>query len=47
MPGGGTDEIAEERMGPIWPALELGVGLCRDEPRVIAELDVLDQPPVG
>src|SRR5690348_11384363 len=39
------DELAEERRGPRGPRLELRVKLRRDEPRMVGELDDLDQPP--
>src|SRR3712207_5337796 len=42
--GGGADERAEERLGPVRPRVELGVELGGDEERVIGQLDDLDQP---
>jgi hypothetical protein len=44
---GGADEALEERMAVERPRLELGVELAADEPRVIGELDDLDQRFVG
>ena len=41
---GGADELAEERRGPGRPRLELRVELAGDEPRVVGELDDLDEP---
>ena len=41
------DEPAEQRMRPIRPALELGMELAGHEPRVVAQLDDLDQATVG
>ena len=41
-----SHQLAEQRVGPIGPALELGVGLGRHPVRVVLELDELDQPPV-
>ena len=43
----GADELAEQRMRAVGPALELGVGLGADPERVVGELDELDQPAVG
>src|SRR4029079_11417006 len=40
---GGADEVAEERRGPRRARFELGVVLARDEPRVVGELDHLDE----
>src|SRR5579872_5243876 len=40
------DELAEERVRPLRPALELGVCLGADPERVTRQLDELDQPPV-
>ena len=37
------DELAEERRGPRRPRLELRVELRRDEPRVVGQLDDLDE----
>jgi hypothetical protein len=34
-------------MRPVRPAAELGMELARDEPRVVAQLDDLDEPAVG
>ena len=42
----GADELAEERVGPVGTALELGVGLRADPERVLGQLDELDQPAV-
>ena len=44
---GGADELAEQRRRPGRARLELRVELAGDEPRVVAQLDVLDQPIVG
>src|SRR6266542_3568023 len=43
---GRPDEIAEERMRPVRPALELWMRLGCHEPWMVAQLDVLDQPAV-
>src|SRR6185312_13206195 len=40
------DEPVEQRVGAIGPALELRVELAGDEPRVVAQLDDLDEPSV-
>src|SRR5438132_881338 len=40
----GADEFAEERRRASRPRLELGVELRGDEPRVVDELDDLDEP---
>ena len=40
----GGDELAEERRRPRRPRLELRMELRRDEPRVVGELDDLDEP---
>ena len=42
----GADELAEERRRPRRARLELRVELARDEPRVIGQLDDLDEPPL-
>ena len=39
-----ADELAEERRRPRRPRLELRVELARDEPRVVGQLDDLDEP---
>ena len=39
-----ADELAEERRRPRRPRLELRVELAGDEPRVIGQLDDLDEP---
>ena len=39
----GPDEVPEQRVGTVGTALELGVELARDEPRVIGQLDDLHQ----
>ena len=44
---GGGDEAAEQRVGPVGPALELRVGLGAHPERVAGQLDELDQPVVG
>ena len=41
-----ADELAEERRRARRPRLELRVELARDEPRVVGQLDDLDQPPL-
>src|SRR5436309_7686659 len=43
----GADQLAEERMGAVGPALELGVGLGADPEGVAGQLDELDQAVVG
>ena len=43
----GADEVAEQRVRPVGPALELRVGLRGDPVRVIAQLDELDEALVG
>src|SRR5580700_4890244 len=43
----GTNEAREERVRRRRPALELRVKLTPDEKWVIAELDELDEAPVG
>ena len=43
----GGDEAVEQRMRPLGPALELGMELAGHEPRVVLQLDDLDEPPVG
>ena len=45
--GRGADELAEQRLRPRGPALELGVELRGAEPRVLGQLDDLDQALVG
>src|SRR5581483_6183319 len=40
----GADEVAEERRRPRRARLELGVELAGDEPRVVRQLDDLDEP---
>ena len=40
-------QLAEQGVGPVGPALELRVGLGADPERVLAQLDELDQAPVG
>ena len=40
------DEPVEQRVRPLRAALELGVELARHEPRVVLELDDLDEPAV-
>ena len=40
-------QIPEQRVGPVGPALELGMGLGADPERVLAQLDELDQAAVG
>ena len=42
---GRSDELAEERSRPRRPGLELRMELARHEPRVIGQLDDLDEPP--
>src|SRR5690348_6030385 len=42
----GPHEIAEQRVRPVRPGAELGVEQARHEPRVIGQLDALDQAPV-
>src|SRR5882724_6187188 len=44
---GSGHEAVEQRVRALGPALELGVELARDEPRVVLELDDLDEPAVG
>ena len=44
---GGADQLPEQRVRAVGPALELGVGLRADPVRVVGELDELDQAPVG
>jgi hypothetical protein len=44
---GRADQLAEQRVGPVGPALELGVRLGTDPERVAGQLDELDQPIVG
>src|SRR2546422_5370471 len=44
---GRLDEALEERVALHRPRLELGVELAGDEPGMVAELDHLDQRPVG
>src|SRR5882762_9553301 len=39
----GTDEVAEEGRGPRRTRLELRMELARDEPRMVGQLDDLDQ----
>ena len=41
------DEPVEQRVRPLRPGLELGVELAGHEPRVVLELDDLDEPAVG
>src|SRR5689334_8124830 len=43
----GPHELAEEWVGGRRFRLELGVALHRQEPRVVAQFDHLDQPAVG
>src|SRR5579872_1645384 len=43
----GADEVPEQRVRPVRPGAELGVELARHEPRVLRQLDDLDQSPVG
>ena len=45
--GGGADELAEERLGPVRARVELGVELGGDEEGVVGQLDHLDQALVG
>src|SRR6478735_12096293 len=40
-------ETVEQGMRPLGPSLELRVELARHEPRVVLQLDDLDEPPVG
>src|SRR3954451_3031634 len=40
---GSRDESREERVGPRRPRLQLGVELTADEPRVVLELDDLNE----
>ena len=40
-------QFTEQGVGPVGSALELGVGLGADPERVLAQLDELDQAPVG
>src|SRR5712691_8951993 len=44
---GGGHEVPEQRVRPLRPAAELRVELAGDEPRVVGELDDLDEPAVG
>ena len=41
------DQLAEQRVRPVRPALELGVGLGAHPEGVAGQLDELDQPAVG
>ena len=41
------DQLAEQRVGPVGPALELGVGLGADVERMVGQLHELDQAAVG
>src|SRR4051794_33256254 len=41
---GRADEVAEERLWPVRARLELGVVLAGHEPRMVGQLDHLDQP---
>ena len=41
------DEAVEQRVRALRPGLELGVELAGDEPRVVAQLDDLDEAAVG
>src|SRR5439155_13222082 len=43
----GTHQLAEQRMGPVGPALELGMGLRADPERMARQLDELDEAVVG
>ena len=43
----GRHQFTEQGVGPIRSALELGVSLGADPERVVAQLDELDQAPVG
>src|SRR5262245_26097207 len=43
---GGADEVAEQRVRPVGPALELRVALRPDPVRVVAQLDELDEAAV-
>src|SRR5260221_13509025 len=43
---GGADELTEERRRPGRARLELGMELRGDEPRMVRELDHLDEPPL-
>ncbi len=45
--GGGADELAEHRLGPVGARVELRMELGGDEERVVGQLDHLDQAPVG
>jgi hypothetical protein len=45
--GGRADEAGEQRVRPVGARLEFGVELAADEPRVVRELDHLDERPVG
>src|SRR5690349_21009400 len=42
----GADELAEERRRTGWARLELRMELAGHEPRVVGELDDLDEPPL-
>src|SRR2546422_22175 len=42
-----TDEAREQRVWAHGPRLELGVELAADEPRMIGQLDHLDQRAIG
>src|SRR5581483_4968186 len=44
---GGGDESGEERMRARRPRLQLGVELAAEEPRMVRELDDLDELAVG
>ena len=42
-----ADEVAEQRVRSVGPALELRMGLRADPVRVLGQLDELDEPAVG
>src|SRR5437667_8796735 len=44
---GGTDEAREQRVRAHRPRLELGVELASDEPRMVGQLDHLDERAIG
>src|SRR5207302_8265022 len=43
---GGPHEIAEQRVRPAWARSKLRMELARDEPRVVGQLDDLDEATV-